>query len=90
MSAVRDLAPGDVVDGPGGLFSATFIAATAHPLFGGLKLVVWQMSDGTVSLDALSPFQHVGDVRRSDAGLREAALRRALTPGVAGQEGEKR
>lgn len=90
MSTVRNLAPGDVVDGPGGAFSATFIAATEHPLYGGLRLVTWVMPDGSVSLDALSPFQHVGDARRTDASQREAALRRALTPGVVGQEGESR
>ena len=81
MSTVRDLKPGDVVDGPGGLFTATFIAATEHPIYAGMRLVTWRMPDGSVSLDALSPFQHVGDAREVDASTREAALRRALIPG---------
>ena len=80
MTTVRERAPGDVVDGPGEM-SATFIAATEHPIYGGLKLVTWRMSDGSVSLDALSPFQYVGDARRTDTIRREAALREALLPG---------
>lgn len=89
MSTVRDLAPGDIVEIPG-LASATFICATAHPLYPALRLVTWRMQDGSISLDALSPFQYVGEARRTDARLREEALRRALMPASAPTGEEQR
>jgi hypothetical protein len=79
MSTVRELAPGDVVDQAGMI--ATFISSTAHPLYPGLRIVTWRMQDGSLSLDALSPFQYVGEARRTNEQLRQDALRRALQPG---------
>lgn len=77
MGTVADLIPGDVVRGIGGI-SATFIAATDHPIYAGLKLVLWRMSDGDGSHDALRPDQYVGEVEPADANGRVQALRTAL------------
>jgi hypothetical protein len=42
--------------------------------------VVWRLDDGTVSLDALRPDQHVGDaLASSDSAARQARLRDALS-----------
>lgn len=76
MTTVNHLFPGDVVRTPVG--SATFIAATDHPLFTGLQLVTWRMADGTWSLDALSGEQEVGQAEATDAAARREALRAAL------------
>lgn len=78
MSIVKDLIPGDVVFGPLGVVSATFVSATEHPIYGGMQLVTWRMSDGEWSHDALRPDQYVGEAEPADAEAREAALRRAL------------
>lgn len=66
MATVGELTPGDVVDG------AIFIARTTHPIWPNLQLVVWRMSDRSISLDALRSNQHVGSVTR--AGLIRQAL----------------
>lgn len=87
MSTVRELAPGGVIDVPG-MSSATFISSIDHPIYRGMRLVTWRMADGSLSLDALSPFQYVGEARRTNEGLREQALRRALVPDT-GSTGEE-
>ncbi len=55
---VQDLVPGDVIGLDGE--QATFIAQRPHPRWPHLRLVVWRLSDGTLSPDALSPGQQVG------------------------------
>jgi hypothetical protein len=68
MAQVNDLIPGDVVTLPGadGPVSAIFVADTDHPLYRGLRLVVWRMLDdgqpASWSHDALGLAQHVGEV----------------------------
>lgn len=80
MTAVQDLEPGDVVDGPAGMGSATFIAACPHPFYPGLMLVIWRMDDGSISLDALRESQDVGQARLTTITQRWDALRDALHP----------
>lgn len=62
MSAARviDLQPGDLVTN--GDMTAVFIARAKHPVWPVLTLVVWRLQDGTISLDALSAIQEVGEV----------------------------
>lgn len=62
MVRVQDLMGGDVVKG--GVREATFIGSSQHPGYPGLALVVWRMSDGAFSYDALSWEQVVGTVNR--------------------------
>lgn len=57
---VSELYPGmvfvnDLDDGRSG----TVICTTPHPIFRGFTLVVWKMSDGTMSFDALSLHQEL-------------------------------
>jgi hypothetical protein len=39
--------------------SGTVICTTEHPVYEGFTLVVWKMSDGTMSFDALLPVQEL-------------------------------
>jgi hypothetical protein len=57
---VKNLICGDVVEQAG--YQATFIGQSPHPRYPDLALVVWRMSDGSVSLDALSYDQEVGEL----------------------------
>lgn len=78
---VRDLLPGDVFDtgmpADLGETRACFIAQTDHPVFAGLRLVIWRMAGGRWSHDALSIDQELyhgelverGGVPRCRAGL---------------------
>jgi hypothetical protein len=65
MATVNELEPGDKVTLPGGNISGVFIARASHPHYPGLKLVVWRLSDRTMSYDALLGEQEVGEVERS-------------------------
>jgi hypothetical protein len=65
MATVNDLEPGDKVTLPGGEISGVFIARQAHPHYQGLMLVVWRLSDRSMSYDALRGEQEVGEVERS-------------------------
>lgn len=59
---VRELVPGMVfrgIAGPMRTMQGTVICTTAHPIFPGFTLVVWKMSDGSMSFDALSPMQEL-------------------------------
>lgn len=76
MSTVADLTPGDIVDNFG--THATFVAATQHPIWPHLQLVIWHLADGTWSHDALNLHQDVGQVRPADLFARRAQLERAL------------
>lgn len=80
MSAVRDLMPGQVVDNPFGL--ATFIGRYPHPIPAfrseGLVMVIWRLSNGEVSLDALLPQQEVGDGQPATDEQLDGQLRAAI------------
>jgi hypothetical protein len=78
MTVVQELRPGDVVEGPLGMGLATFIGAMPHPLYGGLQLVIWRMANGSVSFDALSPYQYVGNVPRMTPEYRKRTIEQAL------------
>lgn len=61
---VHELQPGMVFESdlppiPGFPDSGTVICTAGHPIFPGFMLVVWKMSDGTMSFDALSPMQEL-------------------------------
>ena len=74
---VSELVPGDRVRHV--LDEATFVSRGPHPLYPGLALVTWCMSDGTWYHDALDPAQEVGVLVESD---RTDNLRAALLNGV--------
>lgn len=82
MTTVAELIPGDLVTGGGA--SAVFVAATAHPIWPHLRLVIWRLYDPAHpdlqwSHDALWPLQVVGSVVLPvKPGLREQRLRTAL------------
>jgi hypothetical protein len=78
MSTVRDLLPGDIVTLPGSEVSGVFITADHHATYPGLKLVVWKLSDGTFSFDALNLDQHIGQIQPAGPEQRQEQLRRAL------------
>jgi hypothetical protein len=80
VSRVIDLIPGDVVenDDPQGR-KGTFIAQAQHPIWPSLRLVLWKMSDGTWSFDALDYYQEIGVVTSfDDDDWRQFELRKAL------------
>lgn len=57
---VYELVPGMVFESSFGMrepLKGTVICTAPHPVFEGFTLVVWKMSDGTMSFDALSPQQ---------------------------------
>lgn len=82
MSTVRELQPGQVVTGPAG--SATFITHTQHPIWPHLRLVIWRLADGGISLDALDAGQDVGQAAAATLPQRLEALRAALLGSVHG------
>lgn len=57
---VKNLICGDVVEQAGQ--QATFLGRSDHPRYPGLAFVVWRLSDGSVSLDALDYDQEVGEL----------------------------
>lgn len=74
MATVSDLQPGDKVTLSGGDVSGTFIARQAHPYYPGLMLVVWYLSDGTWSFDALDAMQEIGETEQSSDRERGSRL----------------
>jgi len=80
VEAVRlaDLEPGDIVSLPGSPATGVFVARAKHPLWPALDLVVWRLSDGTWSHDALDPLQDVGQAQPSTPERRQQVLRDAL------------
>lgn len=79
-SRVCDLKPGDEVSNAG--MSAVFVAATQHPIWPSLQLVVWRMPDGNGwSHDALNTQQEIGTVTPSTPEERMVRLRKALLEG---------
>jgi len=73
---VAHLQPGDEVTTAG--MTAVFIAATKHPLWPSLQLVVWRLADGEWSHDALDARQEIGHISPSTTEERHARLRAAL------------
>ena len=71
---ICNLKPGDVVTY--GDETAIYICGLpVHPLFPNVSLVVWQLSDGCYSFDALSPLMVIpGEYQGNDL----AHLRRAM------------
>ncbi|HEX6869935.1 MAG TPA: hypothetical protein VF163_02455 [Micromonosporaceae bacterium] len=72
MTTVTDLVPGDLTAG------SVFVAQCPHPIWPHLRLVIWQLADGSWSLDALDPRQDVGRVELSTPEQRMDRLRAAL------------
>jgi hypothetical protein len=56
---VGELSSGDVIRSRGR--EAIYIAQCRHPLYRSLQLVIWRLSDGSISLDALDWRQDVGE-----------------------------
>ncbi len=82
---VRELRPGDTVSVTNLREITAIHVATVdpHPLYRHLALVVWRMSDGTWSHDALDLDQVVGDVDRPRTNTETAdRLRAALHHGT--------
>ena len=76
MIRVMNLYPGDLVTSGGA--SAVCIARTRHPLYPEFALVIWRLEDGTISLDALAPWQEVGELAPASAAERLERLERAI------------
>lgn len=77
---VLELTPGDQIIVPFGEATATFVQQAEHPIWPHLRLVIWRMSDGSWSHDALDARQDVGDPVHlfPSPGTREKNLRTAL------------
>jgi hypothetical protein len=58
---VHELVPGMKFELKGftPIVSGTVICTAPHPVYEGFTLVVWKLSDGTMSFDALSPMQEL-------------------------------
>ena len=78
MHKVNDLQPGDEVRLFGIEITGVFIAKAPHQRYPGLELVVWKLSDGTWSYDALSPEQDIGYITPSAGEERGARLLNAF------------
>lgn len=79
---VAQLTPGDLIGSAAGR-TALYITQSEHPIWPSLRLVIWRLSDGTWSFDALSSQQEVGVQlsRNEPPGRRELRLRDALLGG---------
>lgn len=78
MSTVGDLRSGDLVYLPGADISGVFIAQAGHPDHRGLQLVIWKLSDGTISFDALHFMQEIGQIQPASPRERGIRLDHAL------------
>lgn len=76
MSRVCELLPGDLVSQAG--MSAVFVTHCPHPLYAGLRMVIWRMGDGSWSHDALDAGQDVGVVTDATPEERRDRLRHAV------------
>jgi hypothetical protein len=59
MATVECLLPGDLI-GKGGQ-KGLYLGQGIHPVWPQLKLVIWRLEDGSLSFDALSRMQDVGE-----------------------------
>ena len=78
MSTVADLQPGDLVLLQGVPLTGVFVATAPHPVYSGLLLVVWKLSDGTWSFDALSAAQYIGEIQPTPPQQRGRRLMEVL------------
>lgn len=76
IATVAALRPGDKVTREDRW--AVFITCCPHPIWEGLRLVIWSMDDGTLSLDALRADQGAGEVEPIEPGARAVRLRNVL------------
>lgn len=82
MNRVADLLPGDVHRLGGGRWGV-HVAQLPHPLYPALRLVIWRLSDGTHSFDALDPRLALATREVAiTAAQRVQALRWAVGQGV--------
>jgi hypothetical protein len=77
---VSELTPGDLIcpEVGGSPSWAVFITSCHHPLWPGLRLVIWRMPDGSYSFDALMPGQEVGVLQAQGKEQKERSVRWAL------------
>lgn len=73
---VRNLKSGDLIE-LAGEQAMVILTKSPHPFYPHCWLVVWSMSDGSLSWDALNPNQEVGDWINND----QERLRRLFQPG---------
>ena len=78
MSEVRELQPGDIVHLRGVPLQGVFITSAPHPAYPNLRLVVWRLSDGTWSFDALRNDQYIGQIKMQAERERGATLMAVL------------
>lgn len=76
---MEQLQPGDVVRS--GELVACHICHLDHPLYPGLQLVIWRMTDGSWSHDALLAVQETGELDPATDAQRKERLRVALMNG---------
>lgn len=76
VETVSSLFPGEVVHMMGR--QAVYIEQAPHPIYAGLRLVLWKLDTGEWSHDALDPRQEVGETLPSTPEERRVALRWAL------------
>ena len=78
MTTVSELVSGDLVRNGGA--SAVYVEQAPHPLYPGLRLVIWRLVGGLGdwSHDALSPQQDIGEVVSADHAERQRRLQGAL------------
>lgn len=74
---VIDLRPGDVVT-EGNSKATIIMIAERHPIYPSMCLVIWRLDNGTVSFDALSPLQELGELVPVTADERNSNLLEAL------------
>jgi hypothetical protein len=78
VAKVYDLQPGDLVRVPGIEVQGVFITRAEHPTYLGLELVIWKMSNGKMSFDALYANQDIGEIMPSTGKERGERLMRCL------------
>lgn len=78
MAKVKDLQAGDLVTIQGIGMTGIFIARSEHPGYPGLQLVIWKLSNGAMSFDALLEEQEIGNIKPSTSQERGMRLMKIL------------
>ncbi len=78
MSTVSVRQTGDGLTMEGVEVTGTFIVQTQHPAYPTLQLVVWRLSDGSWSFDALQADQYIGQIQPAGPYARGLQLLRVL------------